>query len=251
MHSKTAHKWWSALATACILAVLCLLAAAAADDALYAFTHNGQDVVVLGQIDKMSGDTATVQVRELLRSSKSQRGASPLHSEQVAATITVKGLSAFAAGDRVLLSLQKKGGSYQVDMGAYRASSTELPLQITEPDGAASAQSACLTVFANSRGALCDFTLQDGSAFLEYRGQRYQVYSPAQGFLDPQVPGTPQLQPTYPAAGSNWFTRLQSPVLFGLLGLGALAVLFFFWQLRRRARRRTVRLKNGVHQHDD
>lgn len=234
-----------------LLGSLALALPAQAADALYRFTHNGQDLLAVGTVTSVGEGSITFSISEILKSSSSiGGGSSPLPSSEVRREIKVErgeALRDLQPGDAAILSLKKKmWGSFVLDNGAYRLDSTALPVQASTLAGEENAETAAVTFFVNSRGVFCEFAFEgdDGRVALTYKGQDYLIYDRAAGGIqNPQIPGTPSRLPTEPK-GDDWFANWQSPaVLIGILAVaagGAIALRVLF---KKRKRRHTIYLK--------
>lgn len=160
-----------------------------AADTLYSFTHNMQDVVVVGQVDHVTSDylylkdTARVngehEVSEKIKISN-HKALTYVLTAIYSHVLSDEERDSPQVGDRIIVSLKKDGTDFRLANGLYKVDSLNIETLNVIPteENANLSEHAKITCYANSRGTITDFIDDDeGNVFYENsKGEQVMIY---------------------------------------------------------------------------
>lgn len=161
--------------------VIILLSTSYAADSLYRFTHNDQDMLIIGQVESIDKKTISVKVLDRVVS-KSDLNISKKKEQLVVDNATIKRDSIYAditfnTGDYILASLNKEGNSFVNANGVYKVdSANKSTLVILEPNTSV-ADNKAVECFIHSDGTITEFYFEyDKAAYRDENGNEIVVY---------------------------------------------------------------------------
>lgn len=153
-----------------LLAVNCPALAA---DLLWRLTHGDQDSLVIGEVKKVAGEIIELKVAHVI----SGRPTKGLINVEVKEEDLQRIGQEIKDGDKLVLSLNLKGGRYSIKWGIYKVSSLDYKsLKILAPNQWPG-DMAALQWYINSNGKDNDFYFKEGAVFVrDNSGGSRQIY---------------------------------------------------------------------------
>lgn len=153
-----------------LILILSISFNAMAADLLWRITHNDQDSLVLGEVEKVDNNLIDVKVEHVISGEKTD---SEIRVE--VRDVFLEQINGLQVGDKILLSLDKEILNYSVEWGIFKVSTLDYKdLKILSPTNS---DTPALEFYINSNGVYNDFSFSEGEIYVkDQNGQRLEIY---------------------------------------------------------------------------